>query len=187
MGRVGVGLLVAALLSPGSLAGQMGDAGAQEGVQSWHEAQVEDIRTVGDKFVQLAEAFPEETYDWRPMEGVRSVRDVMALMVAEFYLFPGLWGAAPPEGVPGGFGPALEAYGAMSRSELIEELEKASAFVISTIESMSAEDRHAPADFFGQAVTAEAAIGLAAGDMHEHLGQAIAYARMNQIVPPWSR
>ena len=26
-----------------------------------------------------------------------------------------------------------------------------------------------------------------AGDMHEHLGQLIAYARMNRIVPPWSR
>ena len=25
------------------------------------------------------------------------------------------------------------------------------------------------------------------GDMHEHLGQLIAYARTNQIVPPWSR
>ena len=26
-----------------------------------------------------------------------------------------------------------------------------------------------------------------AGDMHEHLGQLISYARMNKIVPPWSR
>jgi hypothetical protein len=25
------------------------------------------------------------------------------------------------------------------------------------------------------------------GDMHEHLGQLIAYARMNHIVPPWSK
>jgi hypothetical protein len=23
-------------------------------------------------------------------------------------------------------------------------------------------------------------------DQHEHLGQLIAYARMNQIIPPWS-
>jgi hypothetical protein len=26
-----------------------------------------------------------------------------------------------------------------------------------------------------------------AGDMHEHLGQLIAYARVNRIVPPWSK
>lgn len=25
------------------------------------------------------------------------------------------------------------------------------------------------------------------GDLHEHLGQLIAYARMNQIAPPWSK
>jgi hypothetical protein len=25
------------------------------------------------------------------------------------------------------------------------------------------------------------------GDLHEHLGQLIAYARMNKIVPPWSK
>ena len=28
---------------------------------------------------------------------------------------------------------------------------------------------------------------LVAGDMHEHLGQLIAYARMNRILPPWSK
>lgn len=28
---------------------------------------------------------------------------------------------------------------------------------------------------------------LVGGDMHEHLGQLIAYARTNRIVPPWSR
>jgi hypothetical protein len=27
----------------------------------------------------------------------------------------------------------------------------------------------------------------AMADMHEHLGQLIAYARTNQVVPPWSR
>jgi hypothetical protein len=26
-----------------------------------------------------------------------------------------------------------------------------------------------------------------AGDVHEHLGQLNAYARMNRIVPPWSK
>jgi hypothetical protein len=25
------------------------------------------------------------------------------------------------------------------------------------------------------------------GDMHEHLGEMIAYARTNHIVPPWSK
>ena len=40
---------------------------------------------------------------------------------------------------------------------------------------------------FGQERTTADMVLLVAGDMHEHLGQLIAYARMNQIVPPWSR
>ena len=32
----------------------------------------------------------------------------------------------------------------------------------------------------------DAAFGIG-GDLHEHLGQMIAYARMNKIVPPWSK
>jgi hypothetical protein len=32
----------------------------------------------------------------------------------------------------------------------------------------------------------EIALGIG-GDLHEHLGQMIAYARMNKIVPPWSK
>jgi hypothetical protein len=32
----------------------------------------------------------------------------------------------------------------------------------------------------------ETGIGMTA-DLHEHLGQLIAYARMNGITPPWSK
>jgi hypothetical protein len=28
---------------------------------------------------------------------------------------------------------------------------------------------------------------IMSGDLHEHLGQLIAYARMNGVVPPWSK
>ena len=154
---------------------------------SWHEEQMTDIRTVADKFIALAEAFPEDTYDWRPMEGVRSVRDVMALMVAEFYLFPRLWGHAPPEGVPGDFGPALEMYAGYSKDELVAELRTSADFIMSTLEGMSHDELHEEANWFGRPALTESVIGLAAGDMHEHLGQAIAYARTNRVVPPWSR
>ncbi len=39
---------------------------------------------------------------------------------------------------------------------------------------------------FGQERTVQEALFLIVGDMHEHLGQAIAYARMNEVVPPWT-
>jgi hypothetical protein len=35
------------------------------------------------KFVQLAGAFPDDKMAWRPMEGVRSVAEVLALIALE--------------------------------------------------------------------------------------------------------
>lgn len=40
---------------------------------------------------------------------------------------------------------------------------------------------------FGQERSAVEAVMFVTGDMHEHLGQLIAYARTNRIVPPWSK
>ena len=39
---------------------------------------------------------------------------------------------------------------------------------------------------FGQDSTTRQAMMVVATHDHEHLGQAIAYARMNGVVPPWS-
>ncbi len=52
---------------------------------------------------------------------------------------------------------------------------------------MTAADLVADASWFGQATNGTGIVGHSVVDMHEHLGQSIAYARMNQIVPPWSR
>jgi hypothetical protein len=41
-------------------------------------------------------------------------------------------------------------------------------------------------ELFGQNTTIRDVFFTTAMHMHEHLGQSIAYARMNGIVPPWS-
>ena len=46
-----------------------------------------DIETLRGKFLGLAEAFPQEKYTWRPMEGVRSVSEVLMLAAMEGYSF----------------------------------------------------------------------------------------------------
>src|SRR5215471_1076201 len=46
-----------------------------------------DLDTLRGKFVQLAEAFPQDKYTWRPMEGVRSVAEVLMLAAFEGYSF----------------------------------------------------------------------------------------------------
>ena len=58
---------------------------------SWQDVQVADIETMRDKFIQLGEAFDESHYAWRPMEGVRSVQEVLGLAGAEAHMFPTGW------------------------------------------------------------------------------------------------
>lgn len=56
-----------------------------------------------------------------------------------------------------------------------------------TITSLSNADLKAPVKLFGMDMTKEGAIRFLFGDQHEHLGQSIAYARSNGVVPPWSK
>jgi len=45
----------------------------------------------------------------------------------------------------------------------------------------------APVKLFGRDMTKDDAVRFLLGDQHEHLGQSIAYARSNGVVPPWSK
>ncbi len=160
---------------------------ARAQTRSIKDVQVADLNTMKDKFVGLAEAFPLETYDWRPMEGVRSVKDVLVLIVGEGNGFPTQWGAPAPMGVNADRGAERERVEALSKAELTAELGRAFDNVIGVVEGMDEATRMREIRFFGQQVRIDGAISMAAGDMHEHLGQLIAYARTNRIVPPWSR
>jgi len=40
---------------------------------------------------------------------------------------------------------------------------------------------------FGTDMTKQGALMHLLEDQHEHLGQSIAYARINGVVPPWSK
>ncbi|MDP6581581.1 MAG: DinB family protein [Vicinamibacterales bacterium] len=143
-----------------------------------------DIEVMREKFLGLADAFPQDKYTWRPMEGVRSVSEVLMLIASEGY----------------GFAPtALGGEAAMSRDEsralssitdkaqVIDHLTKGFAHARAELESIDPATLVAPRNLFGQERSTPALVMFVGGDMHEHLGQLIAYARSNQIVPPWSR
>ena len=44
-----------------------------------------------------------------------------------------------------------------------------------------------PIEVFGQKNTGRGMWIMAATHLHEHLGQLIAYARANNVTPPWSK
>jgi hypothetical protein len=162
-------------------------APAQAQMQSWKDVQVADMETMKDKFIGLANAFSAEQWGYRPMEGVRSVKDVLALMVVETHMFPVAWGFDPPSGAAAGFGPEMQRVNAMSRTELMAELGPSFDHVIGILRGMDDAKRMESSSYFGREMPVHANVATAMADMHEHLGQLIAYARSNEVVPPWSR
>ena len=69
---------------------------------------------------------------------------------------------------------------------MIEYLKKSFAFAKKSIEAMTEKDFAKKTKMFGQDATCGTVIVTLAAHDHEHLGQSIAYARSNKVVPPWS-
>ena len=149
---------------------------------------INDLDTLRGKFLGLAEAFPQDKYTWRPMDGVRSVSEVLMLAAFEGYNFiPSTFGAKGAD--LGTREEAAKLRTLTDKAQVIEHLNKGFAHAKKELEALD------PATLTGRrkimispnplAIT-DIALGVG-GDLHEHLGQMIAYARMNHIVPPWSK
>ena len=145
-----------------------------------------DLETMRGKFVGLAQAFPADKYTWRPMEGVRSVSEVLMLLAFEGYNFvPGTFGAKPAN-----LGTKEEASKLRTLSDkaaVIDHLNKGFAHAKSALESVDPATLTTKRKVMGNDMSVADVALVVGGDMHEHLGQLIAYARMNHIVPPWSK
>jgi hypothetical protein len=73
------------------------------------------------------------------------------------------------------------------KTQVIDHLNKAFAHAKQAIEAIDPATLLAKRRVMGQDRTTPDIILAVGGDMHEHLGQLIAYARTNHIVPPWSK
>ena len=150
---------------------------AQPAPQTTQAALAKEAGTLSDKFSGLARVMAGK-YDWKPGEGVRSVGDVFNLIVKENGILAGTL-----TGAGGGQGGAP-----ITDPEKMQAALKTSyATLQKAIEGLSDSDLKAPVKLFGKEMTKESAIRYLFGDQHEHLGQSIAYARTNGVVPPWSK
>src|ERR1051325_10696242 len=77
---------------------QAQDLMSKESVATLKAAFIADIGAMHEKFIGLANAFPQDKYTWRPMDGVRSVSEVLMLAAMEGYNFiPSSFGAKPAD------------------------------------------------------------------------------------------
>lgn len=142
-----------------------------------------DVGTLSDKFVGLAGVMAGK-YDWRPSPGVRSVADVFNLIVMENRMLAGLLTGA---GAQGGGGMGGRGNPVTDPAQMQEALRTSYDALKQALSGLSDSDLKANVKMFGRETTKQGAALMLLFDQHEHLGQSIAYARSNSVVPPWSK
>ncbi|HUC53772.1 MAG TPA: DinB family protein [Candidatus Cybelea sp.] len=143
---------------------------------------LEEIAYYEQRYRRLAEAMPAEKYTWRPAEGVRSVGEVFMHIVAANYGIARAFGTAPPAGFDAKAITAL----AGDKAKVQQALKDSFAHFRGAIIALNEADADKPQKMFNRSTTLRGSFLAITGHFGEHLGQSIAYARVNGIVPPWT-
>ena len=141
-----------------------------------------DLQVVQKKFVDLANALPADKLTWRPSADSRSFAEVFLHVAGERYQILALGGTEPPAGFDG----KTYEKSTTDKTRIVEELNKSWEFTQKAINGMSNADFARLLPKLGPQANAGDVVYILVADAHEHLGQSVAYARENGIVPPWT-
>jgi uncharacterized damage-inducible protein DinB len=170
--------LLALLIAPVSAQAQ-GGAAPPDFKAEWlrqFEASVQKIQA-------LAEAMPADKYTWSPGEGVMPVGQVYMHIAHYNYLYPSEnLGVALPAGVQ-----LATMEQERDKQTVLRALRQSVAYARAAAERMEDADLARQTRLYGRDVPSWSVLLQLVAHMNEHLGQSIAYARMNGVVPPWSR
>jgi uncharacterized damage-inducible protein DinB len=143
---------------------------------------LEEIAYYEKRYTSLAETMPAEKYTWRPGEGVRSVGEVFTHIVGANYGVARDLGTAPPPGLDFKSLMALSS----DKPKVVQALKDSFAHFRNAIIALKDEDADKPQKMFNRQTTLRGSFIAITGHFGEHLGQSIAYARVNGVVPPWT-
>jgi hypothetical protein len=141
-----------------------------------------DLQAVQKKFVDLANALPADKFTWRPSPDSRSFAEVFLHVAGERYGILALMDVPPPAGFDG----KTFEKSTTDRARIVDELNKSWDFAQKAINGMTNADFAKLLPKLGPQANAGDVIYILVADAHEHLGQIVAYARVNGIVPPWT-
>ena len=138
------------------------------------------------RILDLEQAFPQKLYTWRPAEGIRSVSEVFLHMASSNYLLLKACGYTIP--AHAGSEGEGEKWAKMTtdKEKIAELIKKSFDAAIVGVKTMPEKDLDRMIKMFGMEFTIRNFTVSMIAHLHEHLGQAIAYARMNGVVPPWT-
>src|SRR6266403_472831 len=155
---------------------------AQESPDRKAHAMVPAAPTTGLRAEFLEEiAYYEQRY-MRLAEGVRSVGEVFTHITAANYGIARALGTVPPAGFD------FKAITGLSgdKPKVLQAMKDSFAHFRNAIVALNDADADKPQKMFNRQTTLRGSFLMITGHFGEHLGQSIAYARMNGIVPPWT-
>jgi len=141
-----------------------------------------DLDTQNKKIISLVEVLPQDKFAWRPSPDARSFAEVFLHVSGERYQILALGGATPPAGFDG----KTYEKSTTDKAKIIEELKKSGDYTQATIGAMTNADFAKLLPKLGPEANAGDVVYILVADCHEHMGQVVAYARENGIVPPWT-
>lgn len=154
---------------------------------AWRRVQKEDIDGMRAKFMALAKAMPAGKLSWRPMAGTKSFHEVFAHIAAEGNTETAMFGRPLPAGSLADFDAEEARLSKLSDDQVIAAMDQAMQSLSATLNALSLATIKTPIRYYGQMTLPRVAVAYTVNDLHEHLGQLVAYARTNQVVPPWSK
>lgn len=140
------------------------------------------VAALEGKFVGLAEAMPQSAYSWRPADGVRSVSELFLHVAGANFRLTGMIGTPPPAGMD--FTDWEKS--ATDKAAIVAKLKQSFIHLKAAVAKLDAGQAAKPVKVFGRDSTELGAAWTITEHLSEHLGQAIAYARVNKVVPPWT-
>jgi len=137
------------------------------------------------EMVSLAGAVPANKFTWRPAKGVRSVAEVYLHAAGSAYWFGKQLGFQVPADIEAKLKDFEKS--TTDKAKIEKALTDSFEWFTSNVKQMPDSELTKTVSLMGHDLTKRAVIMITMSHYEEHLGQSIAYARMNGVVPPWSK
>jgi uncharacterized damage-inducible protein DinB len=173
------------LVASGALLPQRAAGAGKSGFVSDFNFALTDVQK---KVMSLEEAVPQDKFTWRPAPGVRSIAEVyLHIAFGNYFMTKMATGKEPPADV--GFDKNRATWDTQTtdKAAIKKILERSFTHACDAAKGLSDADLEKNVSFFGHDTTRRGVLMLLLGHNNEHLGQSIAYARSNAVVPPWSK
>lgn len=135
------------------------------------------------RVLSLAKEIPAEKYSWRPSEEVSSVEEVYThIAYYNFYYLQNSLGIPAPKDVD-----VEKVESIKGKQKVVNILERSIRHVNKSMKEMPKAKLREKTELYGRTVNGQAVLMQLITHMSEHVGQSIAYGRMNGVVPPWNQ